>query len=78
MDALNENVYSPKHYTGFTNGAEPIDIGEHLTGNGYNIVKYGVRGCRIDGVVKHDKLEDLYKCRNHVDREIQRLEGMEK
>ena len=28
---MTDNVNHPNHYTGFTNGAEVIDIAEHLT-----------------------------------------------
>ncbi|WP_424462950.1 DUF3310 domain-containing protein [Pseudoclavibacter helvolus] len=64
-DAIN-----PGHYKGFSNGAEVIDITEHLPFNSGNAVKYLARAGRKDPA-KH--LEDLEKARWYVDREIERV-----
>src|SRR5690625_728975 len=67
-------VNHPPHYK-FSNGAEVIDITEHLTFNGGNVVKYVARSTRRDGKVKGNVLEDLRKARRYLDREIERVEG---
>ena len=67
MDAIN-----PTHYRGFSNGAQPVDIAEHLSFNAGNAVKYLSRAGR-----KGDALEDLKKARWYIDREITRLGGAE-
>lgn len=67
VDAIN-----PKHYTGFTGGAQPVDIAEHLSFNLGNAVKYLSRAGR-----KGDAVEDLKKARWYIDREITRLGGGE-
>lgn len=73
-DAIN-----PNHYKGFSNGAEVIDIAEHLTFNAGNIVKYAARAGRFDeSLNKNDlegRVEDLKKARKYLDREIERLGG---
>ncbi|MEJ4139503.1 DUF3310 domain-containing protein [Corynebacterium marquesiae] len=61
MDAIN-----PTHYQGFTGGAQPIDIAEHLTFNLGNVVKYCARAGRKD-----DRLQDLHKALYYLQREIQ-------
>ena len=71
---MSENsAVSPNYYKGFTNGAQPIDIMEHLTSNAAQAVKYLTRACRIDGVVKEDPIGDLEKCLTLVERELARL-----
>lgn len=70
-DNLNPSVYKD----GWSNGAQVIDISEHLNGNGAQIVQYVARSTRIDGVVKGKPLEDLKKARWFIDREISRLES---
>lgn len=74
MDAIN-----PNHYKGFSNGAEVIDIAEHLTFNAGNVVKYAARAGRLDeSLNKNDaegRVEDLKKARKYLDREIERLGG---
>jgi hypothetical protein len=59
---------SPKHYQGFSNGAEVIDITECLNFNRGNVVKYVCRAGR-----KAELLEDLLKARWYLDREIKRV-----
>lgn len=61
---------SPDHYQGFSNGAEVIDITEHLNFNRGCAVKYLCRAGRKDPT---KTLEDLNKARFYVEREIQRL-----
>ena len=71
---MSENsAVSPNYYKGFTNGAQPIDIMEHLTSNAAQAVKYLTRACRIDGVVKEGPIGDLEKCLTLVERELARL-----
>lgn len=72
-----DSAVSPNYYKGFTNGAQPIDITEHLTGNAAQAVQYLTRACRVDGVVKSDPIEDLRKSLWFVQREIHRLESVE-
>ena len=52
-----DSAVSPNYYKGFTNGAQPIDITEHLTGNAAQAVQYLTRACRVDGVVKSDPID---------------------
>ena len=66
-DAIN-----PQHYTGFSNGAQPIDIAEHLGFNLGNVVKYTSRAGRKD-----NRLQDLNKAMFYLKREIAREEGKE-
>lgn len=67
LDAIN-----PQHYKGFTGGAEPIDIAEHLGFNLGNVVKYAARAGKKD-----DRLQDLNKALYYLKREIAREEGKE-
>lgn len=73
-DAIN-----PNHYKGFSNGAEVIDIAEHLTFDSGNVVKYAARAGRLDeSLNKNDlegRIEDLKKARKYLEREIERLGG---
>jgi len=64
-----DNVSHPPHYaTGWSNGAEVIDITEHLSFCAGNVVKYVCRAGRKDPG-KH--VEDLEKARWYIDREIE-------
>lgn len=65
-DAIN-----PAHYQGFSNGAQVIDITEHLTPNLANVVKYAARA----GSKTPDPMEDLLKAQAYLNREINRLNG---
>ena len=65
------NPISPSHYQGFSNGAEVIDITEHLTPNLANVVKYAARA----GSKTPDPMEDLLKAQAYLNREINRLKG---
>lgn len=67
LDAIN-----PQHYKGFTGGAEPIDIAEHLGFNLGNVVKYAARAGKKD-----NRLQDLNKAMFYLKREIAREEGKE-
>lgn len=71
----NTDPVNPDYYKGFSNGAEVIDISEHLTGNGSQAVQYIARATRIDGKVKGNPKEDLRKARWLLDRELARLGG---
>lgn len=68
-----DNVAHPSHYAnGWSNGAEVIDLTEHLSFCAGNVVKYVCRAGRKDP----DKyVEDLEKARWYLDREIARIEG---
>ena len=68
-DAVNH----PAHYAeGWSNGAEVIDITEHLNFNRGNAVKYI---CRAGRKSKDTEVEDLRKAAWYINRELQRLEG---
>lgn len=73
------DAVNPNHYKGFSNGAEVIDIAEHLTFDAGNVVKYAARAGRLDeSLNKNDlegRVEDLKKARKYLDREIERLGG---
>lgn len=66
-----DNVSHPPHYAeGWSNGAEVIDLTEHLSFCAGNVVKYVCRAGRKDP----DKyVEDLEKARWYIDREIERV-----
>ena len=67
-----DSVSHPLHYaSGWSNGAEVIDLTEHLSFCAGNVVKYVCRAGRKDP----DKyIEDLEKARWYIDREIERVE----
>lgn len=66
-----DNVSHPMHYaSGWSNGAEVIDLTEHLSFCAGNVVKYVCRAGRKDPD-KH--IEDLQKARWYLDREIERV-----
>lgn len=66
-----DSVSHPPHYTeGWSNGAEVIDLTEHLSFCSGNVVKYVCRAGRKDPD-KH--VEDLEKARWYLDREIERV-----
>lgn len=68
-----DNVSHPSHYAdGWSNGAEVIDLTEHLSFCAGNVVKYVCRAGRKDPD-KH--VEDLEKARWYLDREIARVMG---
>lgn len=67
MDPVNH----PAHYTGFSNGAEVIDITENLSFNLGNVVKYVARA----GRKTKDPLEDLRKAQFYLNRELARIGG---
>lgn len=69
-----DNVDHPRHYTGFSNSAQVIDITENLTFNRGNVVKYVARAGRKSA---ETELEDLKKARFYLSREIERLEKMQ-
>lgn len=64
------NPIQPNHYQGFTGGAQPIDIAEHVGFNLGNVIKYASRAGRKD-----DRLQDLHKALYYLQREIQREES---
>lgn len=62
------DAVSPKHYQGFSNNAQVIDITENLNFNRGNVVKYVARAGR-----KVNELEDLLKAQYYLNREIVRF-----
>ena len=68
-DAVNHPAHSAE---GWSNGAEVIDITEHLNFNRGNAVKYI---CRAGRKSKDTEVEDLRKAAWYINRELQRLEG---
>lgn len=65
-----DNVSHPPYYAkGWSNGAEVIDITEHLSFCAGNVVKYVCRAGRKD---PGKYVEDLEKARWYLDREIKR------
>lgn len=75
---------NPSHYSeGWSNGAEVIDISEHLTSNGGQALQYIARAThQNESLRKHDSVEgwveDLRKAVWFLQREIERLEGAPK
>lgn len=67
---MTDNVNHPDHYTGFTGGAEVIDIAEHLNFNRGNVLKYVTRAGTKD---PERELEDLKKARFYLNREIEKM-----
>lgn len=76
VKAMHDNVNHPKHYTGFSNGSEVIDITENCTFNTGNAIKYAARAGRTDGNVKGNIVEDLNKVKWYVERETDRISGL--
>lgn len=67
-----DSVSHPPHYAnGWSNGAEVIDLTEHLSFCAGNVVKYVCRAGRKD---PDTYVEDLEKARWYLDREIERVE----
>lgn len=67
------SAVNPQHYQGFSNGAQPVDIAEHLSGNGAQALKYIARSTRIDGGNKGEVMQDLQKAKYFIEREIKRV-----
>lgn len=68
-----DSVSHPPHYAnGWSNGAEVIDLTEHLSFCSGNVVKYVCRAGRKDPC---KRIEDLEKARWYIDREIERVKG---
>lgn len=62
----------PNYYL-LPNGVEVGDITDYLTSNGGQAVQYIARSCRIDGQHKGERIKDLEKAKDMIDREIKRL-----
>lgn len=73
-DAINPSYYKD----GWSNGAELIDITENLNCNGAQAVQYIARSTRLDGKNKGNPAEDLRKAGWFINREITRLDEIEK
>ena len=73
-DTMYDRVNHPSYYTGFSHGAEVIDITENLNFNRGNAIKYLARAGHKDSA---SELEDLMKARWYVNREIERLTSSE-
>lgn len=71
---MTDNINHPAHYTGFSNGAEVIDITEQLNFNRGSAIKYLARAGRKD---PQKEIEDLRKAEWYVQREIARIEGQQ-
>jgi hypothetical protein len=68
---MSDNVNHPAHYAeGWSNGAEVIDITEHLNFNRGNAVKYISRAGKKSAL---SEVEDLQKAQWYLSREIERL-----
>ena len=67
-DAIN-----PPHYQGFSNGAQVVDITEHLSFNRGSAVKYLARAGKKDPA---KEIEDLEKSLWYTQRELDRLKGL--
>ena len=66
------DMVDPLHYKGFSNGAEPIDILEHLTPNCAAAGKYIIRVGHKPG---NDAVQELEKAIRYLRREINLIEG---
>lgn len=62
----------PNYYL-LPNGVEVGDVTDHLTSNGGQAVQYIARSCRLDGQHKGERIKDLNKAKDMIDREIKRL-----
>jgi len=76
----NYDAVNPSHYQMFSNGAEVIDISEHLTSNGGQALQYIVRATRQENDLRKgdgwlEWVEDLEKAVWFTQREINRLKG---
>lgn len=69
---VRDPVNHPSHYTGFSNGAEVIDITEHLSFCRGNAVKYLARSGRKDPAAE---IQDLEKARWYIEREINHIKN---
>lgn len=70
MDADNDNINHPAHYTAYE-GVEIIDLTEQMNFNRGNAVKYIARAGLKD---PNKEIEDLQKARWYIDREIRRMQ----
>ena len=61
---------NPAHYSGFSNGAQVVDIAERLNFNRGNAIKYIARAGRKEGA---DTITDLEKAKWYLEREIDRI-----
>lgn len=68
--AKSNPVSHPSHYTGFSNGAEVIDITENIPANRAAIVQYVVRAGKKSA---RTEIQDLLKARWYLNREIERM-----
>lgn len=69
---VNDPVSHPSHYVGWSNGAEIIDITEHLPFNRGNVIKYVARAGRKDPATE---IQDLKKALFYLQREIARIDS---
>ena len=67
-DAIN-----PPHYQGFSNGAQVVDITEHLSFSAGSAIKYLARAGKKDPA---KEIEDLEKSLWYTQRELDRLKGL--
>ena len=69
---MNDPVNNPAHYTSHPSGIECIRVTEHMNFNRGNAVKYLWRADHKNGI------QDLQKARWYIDREITRLDDMDR
>lgn len=69
----NDNVNHPKHYTQHPSGIECIQITEHMCFNLGNAIKYLWRAD-----LKNDAIEDMKKAIWYIQREIDKLEKIQR
>lgn len=76
-DRINDWEQAPDYYR-FPDHVQVVDISEHLTSNGGQIVQYVARSTRLDGNNKGEQIKDLAKARRLLKREILRLEEIQR
>ena len=70
---MEEQVNHPRHYTIHPSGIETIELTEHMNFCLGNVIKYVMRA-----PYKGKQLEDLKKASWYLNREINRLESIDK
>ena len=69
-DEVPADAINPAHYQGFSNGAQVVDITEHLSFNRGSAVKYIARAGKKDG---NSDIQDLLKAEWFIQRELCKL-----
>lgn len=68
---MTDQIVRPAHYIVHPSGIEPIQITRYETFLRGNIIKYVMRA-----PYKGNELQDMYKAKQYIDWEIERLEGL--